>query len=551
MPTFFNTVRDLDRLRQIVVVLVRHGFGELVRRTGLGSLVPGKLASSNASTVQIGERIRLVLEELGGSFVKLGQIVSTRPDIVPIEIIEELRRLQDEVAPINFEELRDELEKQLGAPISQVYTDFDETPAASASVGQVHRAKLNTPDGLAEVVVKIQRPKIKTIIERDMDLLYWLAHTIERSIPESSIYSPVELVAEFDHAVSAELDFALEADNAERFSKNFTDTDEVVFPRVFREASSRTVITLSNLAGYRLRDAVSRGANRELIARQVLGTIIRMIFEHGFFHADPHPGNIFILGDLEKPIIGFIDLGLVGRLSPEIRDRIIDLMIAVSREDNRAIVDAIYSIGTPTKKIDRRALESEVSRLSTKYLGKKLGDIDFSGLIRDLASSSIKYGLELSPDFLMVGKALMTVEGIAREICPELDLLEEVEPYFLQLLAKRYSPEKISSDLLYLATRLSTTASTLPVHIQEILEDLRQGRLSLEIREPTLSQAADHLGKRIFAGLLMGFTVLSGSLLLTANQTLEGAILFGIAVIGLAVQPLLHSRKRKQLRRRG
>ncbi len=532
MPTFFDTVRDLERLRQIVGVLVRHGFGELVRRSGLGSLVPGKLlGSSEESRTNTAKRIRLVLEELGGSFVKLGQIISTRPDLIPMEIIEELRRLQDEVAPLPFDELRAELEKQLGAPISQVFSDFDEIPIASASIGQVHRAKLHTKEGLVDVVVKIQRPNVKDVIERDMDLLYWLAHTIERSIPEAGIYSPVALVAEFDRAVSAELDFALEADNAERFTKNFADWDTIVFPKVYREASSRTVITQSYLQGQKVSEAVQSGASGELIAREAIRIIVKMIFEHGFFHADPHPGNILILGEREKPVIGLIDLGLVGRLSPELRDRLVDLMIAVSREDNRAIVDVIYAIGTPCKKINRRALESEVARLSDKYLNKKIGDIEFSGLIRDLASSCLQYGLELSPDFLMVGKALMTVEGIARQIYPELDLLAEVEPYFLELLARRYSPEKISSDLFYLATRLGAVASTFPLQAQEILDDMRQGRLSLEVREPSLARAADRIGKRILTGLVLASLIVSGAVLISREYTYYGLAMLAFAVV--------------------
>ncbi|MBN1654809.1 MAG: AarF/ABC1/UbiB kinase family protein [Deltaproteobacteria bacterium] len=538
MPTFFDTVRDLERLRQIVAVLVRHGFGELVLRSGLGTLVPGKLGSSEKSRANTGKRIRLVLEELGGSFVKLGQIISTRPDLIPQEIIEELKRLQDEVSPLPFEELRAELEEQLGAPISEVFRDFDVTPMASASIGQVHRAKLNTKEGLVDVVVKIQRPRIKNLIERDMDLLYWLAHTVERSIPEANIYCPVALVSEFDRAVSAELDFALEADNAERFSRNFVDWDTVVFPRVYREASSRTVITLSYLRGRKVSEAVHGGASGEFIAREAIRIIVSMIFEHGFFHADPHPGNILILGEPEKPVLGLIDLGLIGRLSPELRDRLIDLMIAISREDSRAIVDVIYAIGTPSRKINRRALESDVSRLSDKYLGKKIGDIEFSCLIRDLASSCVQYGLELPPDFLMVGKALMTVEGIARQIYPDLDLLAEVEPYFLELLARRYSPEKISNDLFYLATRLGTAAKTLPVQAQEILDEMRQGRLSLEIREPTLTRTADRLGKRVFTAIVLGSFVLSAALLISRDHDYAGIAMLGAALVWFLIHTI-------------
>jgi ubiquinone biosynthesis protein len=534
MPSILNTVRDLERLRQIVSVLARHGFGELVNRTGLGSLLPGKAsAPEHEPRMGAGERIRLVLEELGPSFIKLGQIISTRPDIIPGEIVEELRKLQDEVAPLPFEQLRVELEEQLGAPVAEVFAQFDETPLASASIGQAYKAKLRSKETLVDVVVKIQRPGIRSIVERDMDLLYWLAHTVERSLPESATYSPVELVREFDRAITAELDFALEADNAERFAANFSDFPGVVFPRVFREASSRTVITTSFLPGKKVFEAVREGANPEVLARKALAIFMKMIFDHGFFHADPHPGNLLILGDPGDPAIALVDLGLVGRLGPELRDQMVDLMTAAARRDHRAMVDAIYAIGTPTRTADRRELEAEIERLSDKYLGKRLGDFEFSGLIRDLASAAARYGLEIPSDFVMVGKALMTVEGIGRQIYPDIDVLKEVEPFFVDMLTNRYTPERIGNDLILLATRLGTAARTLPLYSQEILEDIRKGRLSLEVREPSLSRATDRLGRRVFDGMVVGSLVVSAAVLFATEHRYGGTAMLALAAGGM------------------
>src|SRR5688572_3705438 len=291
MPSLLHTVRDLGRLREIAGVLARHGFGELVQRTGLSSLGPWRSERAAAEArPSTGVRIREVLEELGPSFVKLGQIVSTRPDLVPQDIIDELQRLQDDVLPVPFDQMLPELEQQLGAPIAEVFAEFDQTPIASASIGQVYRAKLRSESGEHDVVVKVQRPNIASTIERDIDLLYWLAHAIERSIPESSLYSPVKLVDEFQRAISAELDYAQEANNAERFAENFADLRTVQFPTVHRSASSRKAITLSYIAGENVFAAVARGASAERIAKNSLQIVVRMIFEHGFFHADPHPG---------------------------------------------------------------------------------------------------------------------------------------------------------------------------------------------------------------------------------------------------------------------
>jgi ubiquinone biosynthesis protein len=525
MPSILHTVRDLGRLREIAGVLARHGFGELLQRAGLDGLGPlksEKLTGEGKPRPSTAVRIRLVLEELGPSFVKLGQIVSTRPDLVPQDIIEELQRLQDDVPPVAFEAMRTELEQQLGAPIAEVFAAFDERPIASASIGQVYRASLRADDGEHDVVVKVQRPNIASTIERDIDLLYWLAHAIERSIPESGLYSPVKLVDEFQRAIRAELDYAQEADNAERFAENFADLNTVVFPKVHRQASSRKAITLSYIDGEKVLDAVAHGASAERIAKNALQIVTRMIFEHGFFHADPHPGNILITGPRAEPVIGLVDLGLVGRLSPKLRDRLIDLVVAVGREDYAAMAAALYAIGRPTKKIDRSAFESEVARMADKYLHRRLGDIQFSELIRDLAGAGVRYGIELPPDFVMVGKALMTVEGIARQIYPGLDVAAEVRPYLTEVLGARYSPERITSDLLQLATRFGATAADLPGVAEDILDDLRQGRLTLEVRQPSLQHSQERLGRRIFTGLVLGSSVISSAILLGAGHTLVG-----------------------------
>lgn len=527
LPSLLHTARDLGRLREIAGVLARHGFGELVERTGLGTLAAWKSErNSQEGRVSTAVRVRQVLEELGPSFIKLGQIVSTRPDLAPADVIEELQKLQDDVPPTPFEQMRGELEQQLGAKIAEVFTSFDETPIASASIGQVYRAILNTAEGAQDVVVKVQRPGVASIIERDVDLLYWLAHAIERSIPEAGLYSPVRLVDEFHRAISAELDYAQEADNAARFAENFADLDTVAFPRVYREASSRRAITLSYIPGEKVLDAVAHGASGERIAKNAVGVCIRMIFEHGFFHADPHPGNILITGTAEQPVLGLIDLGLVGRLSPKLRDRLVDLVLAVAREDHRAIASALYAIGRPTRKIDRAAFEAEVGRLADKYLQRALQDIELAELIRDLAKGALEYGIEVPPEFAMVGKALMTVEGIARQICPSLNIADEVRPYLLGIVGTRYSPERITNDLLHLATRLGSSATELPALAEDIIEDLRQGRLTVEVRQTTFEHAQDRLGRRVFSGAVVASSVLGASILIATNHEL-----FGVAML--------------------
>jgi len=533
-PNLLNTVKDLDRLRQIVGVLAKHGFGQLVARSGLGALVSKKRKEEEQKKT-VGERLRLTLQELGPSFVKLGQIISTRPDIVPADIIKELKKLQDEVPPEPFEKIKPMIEGELGATIEDIFVDFDETPLASASIGQVHRAKLKTDDGLIDVVVKCQRPDVKQTMELDLDLLYWLAHAVERSIPEAKLWKPVQMVQEFDRAVTAELDFVNEADNAERFTHNFERKRYVCFPKVYRSASSRRVLTIEYFDGKKVYDAIEAGHSGRAIAKTAVDIMIQQIFEDGFFHADPHPGNVFILGDPDRPVIAMIDLGLVGHLTPQLRDRTIDLMVAAVREDFRGVADALYQIGRPTKKIDRQAYEAEVAVLAQKYLGKSLGEIELSALLRDLVDGARRYGIEIPSGFLMMGKALMTVEGVGKEIYPDLDVFEEVKPYFLRLIQQRYSPERITQDVIRGVTRLSHAATEAPMQMQEILEDLRKGAFSLQVQETTLKEATDRLGRRIFSGLVVSSSLLSGSLLMAADKMWIGGTIAGLgAAYGMA-----------------
>jgi ubiquinone biosynthesis protein len=358
-------------------------------------------------------------------FDHVALLLATRPDILPPDVINQLKLLQDRVPPVPFGELRAELEAELGAPLSEVFAHFDETPLASASVAQVHRARLVVDDHTDEVVLKIQRPNIRDTVERDIELLYLLARAIERSIPEARIYSPVGLVTEFDRAISDELDFTREADHAERFSRAFAGDPHVKFPRVYRELTRKKVLVMELLAGLHVSDALAAGYSGERMAKRLLHALFKQIYEDGFFHGDPHPGNIMILGTPEEPVIGFLDLGLVGRMSPEMRDHTVDLMVAAARQDVRGIADALYAIGTPTKRIDRQRYEAEVAVLAEKYLGKPLKDIALSALIRDIVGGAVKYGLEIPPEFLMLGRTLMTVEGVGKQLYPELDVYSE------------------------------------------------------------------------------------------------------------------------------
>lgn len=553
-----STFRELDRLRQIYVVLVRHGFADVARRIGLGGKAKepkdkdlakvasdppedAELASAEALGAEVqkspmAERVRLVLMDLGPSFVKLGQIASTRTDVLPAEWSTELKKLQDEVSPLPFEKIREAVETSLGAPLDSVYESFEEKPLAAASIGQVHRAVLRTEDGPVDVVVKVQRPGIRVTVASDLDLLHHLARLVERAIPESRTYNPIGLVEQFDRAITAELDFHLEADNAIRFRQNFAGQERVRFPLPYKQASSKSVLTLELLPGKKVYDAIEKdGFSGEKIAKSAVFVVIKMIFEDGFFHADPHPGNILISGTPEEPVFGLIDLGMVGRLSPEMRDRCVDLMVGAGRNDHVAIADALYAMATPTVRVDMRAYRAEVAMLSEKYLNKPLKEIALSAMIADLVNGAKKFGLEIPPDFLLVGKALMTIEGVGKEIYPELDVLTESKPYFIELLKKRYSPQRIGNDLLRGVEKLGQSTYDLPQLAREVLEDLRLGRLSVSTTDTRLPTALDRLGRRVFIGLVASSFIVAGAWLIRSGERTAGFVIVAVALLLVVV----------------
>lgn len=536
MVSLVHAARDIGRVREISVVLARHGFGEIASRLGLrkrNEAVPGEGGATELVRASTPVRLRRVLEDLGPSFVKLGQIMSTRADLLPAEVVAELGKLQDSAPRVSFEAIRERVEQSLGLPLGDVFESFDEVPLAAASIAQVHRAKLKTEMGAEDVVVKVQRPGIAQTVASDLDLLHSLAALLERTVAESRIYSPTGLVRQFDRAVTSELDFTMEAENAQRFAANFSADARVCFPKVYRNASTKHVLTLEYLDGQKIYDAVASGHSGERLARIAMDLIITQIFDHGFFHADPHPGNVLILGNVEAPVYALIDLGMVGRLSPRMRDLAVDMMVAAVRKDYDGVADALYALATPTRKIDMLAYRSQVAFLAERYLGRPLKELQMSMLVQDLVSTGSRYGLEIPPDFLLVGKALMTIEGIGKQIAPDLDIMEEARPFFLEILRKRYSPERIGADLLKRVEKLSGAAVNLPEQVREVLDDVRTGRLTFQVSHPTLKASADHFGRRVFTALVAGFLIVAAAILLAAGKDWEGLI--AVALAGLSI----------------
>ena len=539
MVGLVRTYRTAERFTQIAAVLFKHGFGELVGRLRLGA--PPAPADGAPPSDPLAIRLRRVLEDLGPTFVKLGQIASTRADVLPAGLIVELKKLQDSVPPMDADEVDEILHETWGDQLDTVFASFERTPLAAASIGQVHVAKLRTPDGDRDVVVKLQRPGARTQIERDLDLLYQLARMLETNVPEAKVYSPVGLVGEFDRAVTAELDYGQEADNALRFARNFIEVPTVRFPAPYKDTSGKRTLVMERFFGGRI-DKITDVAIRKRVAREALHVIAKMVFEDGFFHADPHPGNIIMLGPDDAPVIGLIDLGLVGRLSEELRDGAIRLLIAAATNDARAVADALLALGKPRGRVDVKAFRAEVAVVAEKYLGRPLKDIETSGLIRDLVQGAIKYDIDMPVEILMVGKALMTVEGIGKQLDPELDVLGELKPMLTKVIAARYSPERLARDGLRAVRSLGDAALALPGQVTDILEDARAGRLAVLARDPETAAATERLGRRVFSGILAAALLACATALVAVDRARDLAIVLYVLAAGIVALHLWRDR---------
>ena len=539
-----QAVQDLKRLREISSVVVRHGFGELWDRARiwevLGRREPGERPSREEIRATSARRFRETLAELGPTFIKLGQILSSRPDILPQDFIAELSHLQDRAAPLPVATVFQLIDQGLGKPANQLFAWIDPEPMASASIAQVHRARL--PSG-EEVVVKVQRPGIEEQIRSDTDLLFYLARFLEGVIEETGIYTPTGIVTEFRNAMLLELDFENEARNIEAFAKTHADRPYVVIPKLYRDLSSRTVITLQELKGVKLKAVLDSpeypGVDRKQLARNVLEASFRQLFVDGMFHGDPHPGNVMVM---EGNRIGLLDFGLVGGMSKQVQETIVLLVLAISLRDPDTVARLLYKVGVPDQRINLQKFRHEIHDILDRYLGLKLSEVDSGVLMSELVDLAMKYRIKIPKEYAVLSKAAATTEGIVRQLDPELDVSEAALPYAKQLLFERYSPGSMSGGLLRLLLQLQGFLQDTPQQLSQILMDLEGGKFNVTVRNDDLSRLNTNLkalGLLLFAGMISsGLIVGSFSLVGRASEG-TGTTWPVAALIGLALSAML------------
>lgn len=522
--------KDLGRLREIAIVAARHGFGGFVERSRLWEVIGRKEKVEKrpeTDSESTARRLRLLLSELGPTFIKLGQILSSRPDLLPAEYIEELAKLQDDVPPEPLEHVRKQIEATFGRPVEELFSELDSTPLASASIAQVHRARTLAGE---EVVVKVQRPNIAERIASDLDLLYYAARMLEAVVEETGIYTPTGIVEEFDRAIREELDFLNEANNIREFHRNHQDRPYMVIPKVYDELSGRTVLTLELLRGEKISSIDPDAHDRKLLATRIIEGSFRQLFEDGLFHGDPHPGNILVL---EGDRIGLLDFGVVGRLSRQMQETIVMLVLAVSLKDADTVARLLYRVATPDHRANLSAFRTDIQGILDRYLSTTttLRDIDARALLPDLLDLAVKYRIRIPKEYALLSRASISVEGLIRWLYPQLNVAEVVSPYAKQLLIGRYETASVGGTGMRTLLRLQTLATDLPTQLSQILLDMEAGKFQVNVKVEGMERLTGHikaLGLIAFLGFLScGLTI--GAFISFARKDYE---VWGIPVMG-------------------
>ncbi|WP_395704162.1 ABC1 kinase family protein [Aquabacterium sp.] len=535
LQALLNT-RDLGRLRHIAGVFVRHGLGDLVHRLGwTEALAKAGHAlhiehAADLARLSPPEQLRRALEELGPTFVKLGQIMAGRADLLGPAWIAELEKLHSSAPPVEIGLLRAQLTEDLGAPPEAVFAQWDDTPLAAASIAQVHAATLG--DG-TEVVVKIRRPGIESTIEADLRLLERLAGSAERQWPELRPYRPVELARQLARSLRRELDLASECRHAERIAQAFAGQPEIVIPKVYWEHTGPRVNVQQRIRGVPAEDQPGIDAaalDRRLIAQRGANAVLKMVVRDGFFHADPHPGNLFFLPG-ER--IAFIDFGMVGRISPQRRDELLTLMLGLVQRDPMSVAEVLIDWAGNDSTVDDSALHIDIESFVDQYHGVPLANLSLAAMLGDVTGILRQHKLALPADLALLIKVFITLEGLGRSLDPGFHMAGEALPLLRQAVHDRYQPKQLAQRGWQTLRQLGMLLGGLPRDLSRLLRTARRGRIQIQIDVTDLHPVADQLeraAQRIAVSLVIAALIIGSSIVMTVGG---GPKLFGLPAFGL------------------
>ena len=553
-----RTYRHLNRYHRILRVLFKYGFNDLVDRLHIDQYLESGLQMINRkpreqiARLSRPERLRLVFEELGPTFIKLGQLLSTRPDLIPADFLDELAKLQDDIPPFAVEEVRAIIQEELGRTPEELFLFFDAEPLAAASIAQVHRARL---DCGAEVVVKVQRPGIENIIAVDLEILAHIAELMEQYLEEVQGHQPMAIVHEFARSLSREIDFSVELANIQRFARQFEGNTTIHVPEVYAALSTDRILVMEYVVGIKSSKADElreQGYDLSLIAERGANLVMEQIFVHGFFHADPHPGNIFILPD---NVVCFIDFGQMGRLSLKDREDFTDLVLHLVAGNEQQIVSGVLKVTVQLGEIDRESLAQDLGGLMDMYLYRPLGDLEAAKILQDLLDLVSRHKLSFKPSLYLMMKALSTVEGLGLMLDPKLELITLAKPFMRRIRLARMQPGRIVEEISQTGSSYLHLLRELPEEIRSILYQLRSGRMRIEFEHrgvKSLGAALDRVSNRISFAIVLAALIVGSSLIVLSDIPprwhnspvigLLGFLVAGIMGFGLLLSIIRHGR---------
>lgn len=471
----------INRYREIISILIKYGFNEFVyanKLTKYLNLGTKGLKKKNKNKIQYtsSERIRMVFEELGPTFIKFGQIISNRPDLVPDELLIELEKLQEAVPPFPAEYSIKTIESELKNPINILFREFNPVPIASASIAQVHKAILHSGEVVA---VKVQRPNISQIIETDIEIMFFIATLIEKHIHGLDILNPTGIIKEFERTIKKEVDFRVEASHIEHFFENFKNDSNIYVPKIYRNFSTKKVLTMEFIDGVKLSNINSSNfsINPKLIAERGVDAILKQIFNHGFFHADPHPGNILIL---KNNTICFLDFGMMGALSKNHKEQLGNIILGIVYKDSKRITDSVEKISESRKIDNKEQVEVQIFELLEEFAFLPLKNINMGDILNRLIVLIISNKIKISPNFYLLIKALITAEGVGRKLNPDFNIIKHIEPFARNIILDRLNPFNLAEEAYFSANNYAILFRDLPKDLKDILEQIKNGKIKVE-----------------------------------------------------------------------
>ena len=515
-------VRDLRRFNQILLALFEEGFDLVLTRIGLkhhipiANMVKSRLKKKDDLKPEV--RLRRTLEKLGPTFIKFGQVLSVRPDLVPKEYSKELEKLQDSVPPFPYNEVKAIIEKEFGKSMEHLFLHFEKKPIASASISQVHKAMLKTGE---KVAVKVQRPNVKKIMETDIEIMYYIANLLEKNVERIRRFNPVRIVNEFREWTEKELDFRLEARNAKRFYENFKGSKTVHIPKIYDDLTTEKVLTLEFIDGIELHD-IKEIKKRKLDFNKIIAngfdSILTQVFVHGIFHADPHPGNIIIM---KNNSIAFVDFGIVGYFDEKLKSKCVDLLYGIIEQDEELVMDTLLSMGMEGDGIDCEQLKTEIGMLIQPLQHSSIKEAKVSKVLEEVLDIALKHKLKVPAPFVLFGKTIITLEGVALEYDPDFKLVETAKPFIEKIIAKRTSPFYIWKSFVHNISRYKKFADEFPEKAERALDKIQRGTIKVDIEDTDIKKLAleiDRSSNRVAYGLLIAALLITSAILVNINK---------------------------------